>query len=54
MSPEELARHAFDGVREGRFWIFPDPMYKQGFEVRAQSILSGLNPLQTISIDPAS
>lgn len=54
MSPEELARHAFDGVREGRFWIFPDPMYKQGFEARAQSILSGLNPLQTISIDPAS
>lgn len=45
MSPDELARHTLAGVREGRFWIFPDPMYKPGFEARAQSILSGLNPL---------
>ncbi len=51
MSPDELARHAFDGIREGRFWIFPDPMYKQGFEARAQSILSGLNPLQSLKVD---
>ena len=54
MPPDELAGHAFEGIREGRFWIFPDPMYKPGFEARAQSILSGLNPLQTINVDPAS
>ena len=47
MEPEELARHAFEGVREGRFWIFPDSMYREGFEARAQSILSGVNPLQS-------
>ena len=43
--------HALRGVREGRFWIFPDPIYKDGFRARAESILSGVNPLQPRSID---
>lgn len=49
MAPDELAEHAFAGVREGRFWILPDPMYRESFEARAQSILSGLNPLQGLT-----
>jgi NAD(P)-dependent dehydrogenase (short-subunit alcohol dehydrogenase family) len=51
MSPEEVARHAFAGVREGRFWIFPDPMYREGFQARAQSILEGTDPFQPLGID---
>lgn len=53
MAPDEVADHALRGIREGRFWIFPDPMYQPGFEARAQSILSGLNPLQPLTIDSA-
>ena len=46
MLADELAGHAFEGVREGRFWIFPDPAYRAAFEARAQSILQGTNPVQ--------
>lgn len=51
MSPAALAEHAFAAVSEGRFWIFPDPMYREGFEVRARSILEGENPFQALEID---
>ena len=54
MSPEEVARHAFEGVREGRFWIFPDPMYREGFQARADAILEGKNPFQALGIDADS
>lgn len=46
MSPDELARHAFEGIREDRFWIFPDPMVREAFKARAHSILEGVNPVQ--------
>jgi NAD(P)-dependent dehydrogenase (short-subunit alcohol dehydrogenase family) len=46
MLADELAGHAFEGVREGRFWIFPDPVYREAFEARAQSIREGTNPVQ--------
>jgi NAD(P)-dependent dehydrogenase (short-subunit alcohol dehydrogenase family) len=51
MSPSELAGHAFAGVKEGRFWILPDPSYKPGLETRMRSILDELNPLQSIGAD---
>ena len=51
MSPEEVARHAFEGVIEGRFWIFPDAMYREGFQARAESILEGTNPFQPLGLD---
>lgn len=54
MTPEEVARHAFEGVREGRFWIFPDPMYREGFQARADAILKGENPFQALGIDEDS
>jgi NAD(P)-dependent dehydrogenase (short-subunit alcohol dehydrogenase family) len=52
MLADELAGHAFKGVREGRFWIFPDPMYRDAFEARAQSILQGTNPVQVGAMEP--
>jgi NAD(P)-dependent dehydrogenase (short-subunit alcohol dehydrogenase family) len=55
MPPDELARHAFAGIREDRFWIFPDPMFREGFEERARSILEGVNPVQRFEEwDPAA
>jgi NAD(P)-dependent dehydrogenase (short-subunit alcohol dehydrogenase family) len=48
MSPAEVAEHTFAGIRENRFWIFPDPMYREGFQVRAQSILEGANPSDSL------
>lgn len=54
MSPTDLARRTFEGIREGRFWILPDPMYEEAFEARARSIVSGVNPLQTLQTDSAS
>ncbi len=51
MTPEAVAEHAFAAIGEGRFWIFPDPMYRDGFQVRAQSILEGSNPFQALEID---
>jgi NAD(P)-dependent dehydrogenase (short-subunit alcohol dehydrogenase family) len=41
MSPAELAGHTFAGVRESRFWIFPDPMYREPFAARVRAILAG-------------
>jgi NAD(P)-dependent dehydrogenase (short-subunit alcohol dehydrogenase family) len=52
MAPDELATHAIAGVREGRFWILPDPLYKEGFKARADAILSGTNPAGALSLDP--
>jgi NAD(P)-dependent dehydrogenase (short-subunit alcohol dehydrogenase family) len=46
--PADIAAHVFEAVREGRFWILPDPSYKPGVETRMQSILAGLNPLQSL------
>jgi NAD(P)-dependent dehydrogenase (short-subunit alcohol dehydrogenase family) len=50
-SADELAAHAFAGVREGRFWILQDPVYREAFEVRAQSILTGMNPHQPLGLE---
>jgi len=46
IEPEELASHAFEGIREGRFWILPDPSYKPGLEKRMGSMLTGQDPLR--------
>jgi NAD(P)-dependent dehydrogenase (short-subunit alcohol dehydrogenase family) len=58
ISPSKLATHAFAGVREERFWIFPDPSYRVGLQARTQSMLDGVNPvhpsaLQVPAADPA-
>jgi len=44
MAPEELARLAFEGVQAERFWIFPDPTFREGFEERVAAILDGRDP----------
>jgi NAD(P)-dependent dehydrogenase (short-subunit alcohol dehydrogenase family) len=54
IAPSDLAAHVFDGVREGRFWILPDPAYEPGVEARTRSILEGLNPLQPLRAPDAS
>ncbi len=51
MPPDELAAHAFEGIRAGRFWILPDASYRELFEARMRSILDGVNPLQPLSVD---
>jgi len=53
MAPAEVAEHVFAAIRAGRFWIFPDPMYREGFELRARSILEASNPLRGVSLDPS-
>jgi len=45
MSPEEVAVRVVDAIRHERFWVFPHPETKVGFEVRVQSILDEQNPV---------
>lgn len=53
MRPAEVADHAFAAIREQRFWIFPDAMYREGFRVRADSILEGTNPFRGLDVEPS-
>lgn len=52
MAPEELAARTFAGIREDRFWILPDPGFAPAVEARLRSIVDGVNPLQSIVLDP--
>ena len=45
MPPEEIAVRVVDAIRHERFWVFPHPETKVGFEVRVQSILEERNPV---------
>lgn len=42
--PDSIAAATFDAIREERFWILPDPLFKAGVEARARSILDGTDP----------
>lgn len=45
MQPSELAEHVFAAINQKRFWVFPDPSFKDAFERRVRSILEETNPL---------
>lgn len=44
MDPAEVATQTFAAVRAGRFWILPDPMYREHVRRRARAILDGEDP----------
>lgn len=44
ITPEEVARHAWEAMQEGKFYVFPEPERLAEFEKRAQVILGGDNP----------
>lgn len=52
MDPTEVAAQAFDAVRSGRFWILPDPIYRESLERRARSILAGEDPVLEGGFEP--
>lgn len=43
--PDAIAPRVFDAVRDGRFWILPDPAFTPAIRQRMQSILDGVNPV---------
>ncbi|MDJ0868440.1 MAG: hypothetical protein QNK03_20200 [Myxococcota bacterium] len=42
VDPDTVAEHAFGAIRAGRFWILPDPGFREGFEARMRGILDAL------------
>jgi len=44
MSPQECADHTFRALREGRYWIFPDPSFKEAYRQRVGNVLQEANP----------
>ena len=44
IDPRELARQAFDGIREDRFWILPDSSFLPAMEHRMRCVLEGREP----------
>ena len=45
MLPETLAEYVFDRLGSGHFWLLPHPEFVPGFQSRAESIVSGENPV---------
>jgi hypothetical protein len=43
-APEEVANAVFDAVRSERFYIFPDPVWKDRIRARMEDILAERNP----------
>ena len=50
-TPEAVAEFAFAAIAEDRFWILPDPIFREAVEARARSILDGTDPVITTSLD---
>jgi NAD(P)-dependent dehydrogenase (short-subunit alcohol dehydrogenase family) len=44
MSPELVAEHVFEAIRDEKFYILPDLERSPGIRARMESILQGLNP----------
>jgi short-subunit dehydrogenase len=44
LSPEQNADIVFKAIREGKFYIFTDPLVQELFRQRAENILKGNNP----------
>lgn len=44
MNPEEFARKVFQGIGEGRFWLLPQPEFKDFYRQRCDSILDETPP----------
>ncbi len=43
-SPEEVAEHVLNAIREEKFYVFPDPQIKNGVRTRMEDILAERNP----------
>lgn len=44
MSPEEVAGHTFDAIRDGRFYVLTHPDFTPHIEERTRRMLNGQNP----------
>jgi NAD(P)-dependent dehydrogenase (short-subunit alcohol dehydrogenase family) len=44
MPPQQLADIVFEAIREERFYILPDPIWKKGIQSRMEDILQERNP----------
>ncbi|WP_028221267.1 SDR family NAD(P)-dependent oxidoreductase [Paraburkholderia oxyphila] len=45
LTPDQFAERVFDGIREGRYWLLPQPeMVDQALQLRTQGILDRRNP----------
>ncbi len=45
LSPDEFAELIFDGIKDGQFWIIPQPhAFDDGFRKRVEDILARRNP----------
>jgi NAD(P)-dependent dehydrogenase (short-subunit alcohol dehydrogenase family) len=44
-TPAECADHAFHAIREGRYWIFVNPEFKEAYRNRVEDILAEKNPV---------
>jgi NAD(P)-dependent dehydrogenase (short-subunit alcohol dehydrogenase family) len=53
VSADEVARMAFDAVREGRFYIASHPQALDGVRVRAEDIVQSRNPTDPFQQRPA-
>ena len=45
LDPDEFAGRVFEGIEAGRFWLLPQPEFKQLLQQRHDSILEESNPL---------
>jgi NAD(P)-dependent dehydrogenase (short-subunit alcohol dehydrogenase family) len=43
-APEQVAERAFAGIREGRFWILPDPGFGERALARVRDLVEGRDP----------
>ena len=46
LTPDEFAPIVFQGIKDGKFWLFPQPEFKPMFQMRVDSILNETNPCE--------
>lgn len=45
LSPNEFAQRVFEGIDANKFWLLPQPEFKEQFESRHVSIINETNPI---------